>query len=187
MKDVLRKEILRKREQLSPDAAQKMSRVIKKRLFELDEFQNAHTILFYISYDNEVFTHEMIKEAFSLEKHVVVPCTDNKNKCVVLSTLKKWDDLCIGAYNIFEPKKECKSEILLDSIDLILVPGVAFDLQGNRIGHGMGYYDRLLQNASQKTKIGLAFELQIVKTISNDKHDIRMDKIVTEKRIIPCV
>jgi 5-formyltetrahydrofolate cyclo-ligase len=91
-----------------------------------------------------------------------------------------------GAYNILEPRQECVNEVSPESIDLMIVPGVAFDCQGNRIGHGMGYYDRLLQKKMRAHYFGLAFELQIVESIPSEKHDIKVEKIVTEERIIIC-
>ena len=69
---------------------------------------------------------------------------------------------------------------------MILVPGIGFDKKGSRIGHGKGYYDNLLKNSNRAVHIGLAFECQIVKCIPTQNHDIPVDKIVTEKRIIDC-
>jgi 5-formyltetrahydrofolate cyclo-ligase len=139
-----------------------------------------------VSYDNEVYTHEMIKELLTSKKNIVVPIACKKNRSLTLSKLDKWDDLSVGSYNILEPKKDSISEINLDCIDLIIVPGVGFDEKGNRIGHGKGYYDKLLKNSKQVTSIGLSFECQILKSIPTGVYDIPVDKIVTEKRIISC-
>jgi len=152
----------------------------------LDEFKEAKTILFYVSYDNEVYTHEMIKESLEVKKQVVVPKTDMNKRTILCSTLTKWDDLLAGAYNILEPRQECLNEVSPESIDLIIMPGIAFDCQGNRIGHGMGYYDRLLKKKMNAHRLGLAFEFQIVENIPTEPHDIKVEKIVTEKRIITC-
>jgi len=185
MKDRIRKELIDLRKNLSKNDVLKKSNKIKNRLFKMKEFKLASTILFYVSYDNEVYTHEMIKDCITNKKNVVVPVTDKKNKLLILSKLESWDDLCLGAYNIFEPKKEKIKEISIDKLDLIIAPGVGFDQQGHRIGHGKGYYDNLLKNSKAPT-IGLAFEFQIIKNIPIEKHDIPMDEIVTEKRIIVC-
>ena len=148
------------------------------------EFKNAETLLFYISYDGEVFTHDMIKESFK-EKRILVPTSNKKDFSLTISEIKSWDDLETGSYEILEPKKENIKPIDLEKVDLIIVPGVAFDTNGNRLGHGKGYYDRLLKNLNV-IKIGLAFEFQIFEKISVNKHDKAVDIIITEKRIIKC-
>jgi 5-formyltetrahydrofolate cyclo-ligase len=186
MKEYLRKEVMRKRKNLSTTNVLEKSNRIKQRLFEMDEFRNAESVLFYVSYDNEVYTHEMIKESLSIGKEVVVPKSDTTNNTLLLSVITDWNDLERGAYDILEPKKQSIKKIDVESIDLILVPGVVFDIHGNRIGHGMGYYDRLLKAPHHISSIGLAFEFQIVNKISAEKHDIKVDKIVTEERIIDC-
>lgn len=187
MKDILRKEILKKRKTLPKNEFIEKSKKIQKRLFELEEFKSTQIILFYISYDNEVFTHDMIKESMTLGKQVIVPKSNTQNNTLILSKLTSWDDLEIGAYQILEPKKECIKEISFETIDLIIVPGVVFDCKGNRIGHGKGYYDRLMNNTRDIPHIGLAFEFQIVDNVPVEKHDMAIDKIITEERVISCI
>ena len=184
MKEELRKELMKIRNNLSESELLEKSKQIKKRLYEMKEFQQASAILFYVSYDNEVYTHDMIKECIS-KKNIVVPITDKQKRRLILSKLDNWDDLTIGSYNILEPKKDKIKPVSIDDVDLIVVPGVGFDEKGNRLGHGKGYYDNLL-NHSNALKIALAFEFQIVENIPTEKHDIPVDKIVTEKRIIDC-
>jgi len=183
MKDKVRGELLKLRKNLSKYEVLQKSNKIKNRLFKMKEFKQASTIMFYVSYDNEVHTHEMIKDCITNNKNVVVPIVDKKNKKLIISKLESWDDLSLGAYNILEPKKEKIKEISIDELELIIVPGVGYDEQGHRIGHGKGYYDNLLKNSKALT-IGLAFEFQIIKKIPIEKHDITIDKIVSEKRII---
>lgn len=186
MKEELRKKIMKMRKNLSKFEVLEKSNQIKKNLFDIKELKQARTILFYISYDNEVYTHDMIKESMSSGKNVVVPVSDKENRRLILSELDSWDDLDYGSYNILEPEKEKIKEISADKIDLITVPGVAFDTRGHRIGHGMGYYDGLLKKSKKALHIGLAFEFQIVDKVPEKKHDIPVDKIVTEERIIDC-
>ncbi len=183
MKNKVRRELMKLRKNLSKYEVLQKSNKIKNRLFKMKEFKQASTIMFYVSYDNEVYTHEMIKDCIANKKNVVVPIVDKKNKKLILSKLGSWDDLRPGAYNILEPKKEKIKEISIDELDLIIVPGVGYDEQGNRIGHGKGYYDNLLKNSIALT-IGLAFEFQIIKKIPIEKHDVTINKIVTEERII---
>lgn len=186
MKDRLRRSIAEKRNALSPSEVFEKSSRIKKRIFEMDLFRNVQTILFYVSYDNEVFTHDMIKESMSMRKTVVVPKSIPKDSTLILSKLTDWNDLEVGAYNILEPKQESIKEVPVESIDLILVPGVVFDIHGNRIGHGKGYYDRLLNDTQKVSHIGLAFEIQIVDAVLTEEHDLPVDIIVTEERTITC-
>jgi len=185
-KDQLRKEIKKKRKNLSINEVREKSIAIKKKLFEMKLFRNAQTILFYVSYGNEVYTHDLIKESIVMGKNVVVPKSVTKDNTLILSKLKSWNDLEIGAYNILELKKETMDEVDVEAIDLIIVPGVVFDGSGNRIGHGKGYYDRLLSDSQDISTIGLAFELQIVDNIGSEQHDEKIDVIITEDRIMKC-
>jgi 5-formyltetrahydrofolate cyclo-ligase len=182
IKEKIRKEIKEKRRRQSKEENRKKSKEIKEKLFGLKEYRDAKTVLFYVSYDGEVFTHDMIKESLK-EKRVVVPISDPKNCSLTLSELRSWGDLVEGSYGILEPEKDCNKEIPVENIDLIIVPGVAFDLNGNRLGHGKGYYDSLLRRNRDVLTIGLAFEFQVIDSIPIEKHDIPVGIIITEKRI----
>ncbi len=186
MKEELRREGTQIRKNLPETELTEKSKQIKKRLYKTEEFQQASTILFYVSYDNEVYTHDMIKETLSSGKNVVVPITEKEKHCLILSKLNSWDDLECSTYSILEPKKNYIHEVSIDKIDLILVPGVVFDESGNRIGHGHGYYDSLLRKSKKALHIGLAFEVQIIDSIPAEDHDVKVNKIVTEERIINC-
>jgi len=186
MKEKLRKKIMDIRKNISNSEIFEKSKEIKERVYKMKAFRQASTILFYVSYDNEVYTHDMIRENLANKKNVVVPITDKEKHCLIISKLKRWEDLERSTYSILEPKKDCVYEVSLDEIDLILVPGVVFDESGNRIGHGIGYYDKLLKNSKRAIHIGLAFEVQIVNDIPAEEHDVKVDKIVTEDRIINC-
>ena len=184
MKEKLRKEIKEKRRKHTKEDNRKKSKEIKERLFGLKEFKNAKTILFYISYDGEVFTHDMILESF-YKKNIIVPISNPTNHSLTLSHLKSWEELSIGSYGILEPRIEKIRKTNVDDIELIIVPGVAFDEKGNRLGHGKGYYDRMLKNASAPI-VALAFEFQIIENIPVAEHDRPVDMIITEERIIRC-
>lgn len=184
MKEKIRKEIKEKRSKQANEENRKKSKEIKEKLLDLPEYKSAKTVLFYISYNSEVFTHDMIKEALK-EKRVIVPISNIKNCSLSLSYLESWDDLKIGSYGILEPRNECIKEALIEDIDLIVIPGVGFDIKGHRMGYGKGYYDRLLQK-SKAVHIGLAFDLQIVDMIPSESHDIPVEIIITESRVIKC-
>jgi 5-formyltetrahydrofolate cyclo-ligase len=186
MKKSLREQFLIKRKELSKSEVEKKSLQIQHRLFSLPWYHTAQNILFYVSYDNEVDTHVMIKESLMNGKTVLVPKTDKEKKTICVSRLLCWEDLSPCAYSILEPRENCIREVPVTSVELLIVPGIVFDVCGNRIGHGMGYYDRLLKNTIQAHSIGLAFESQIIKAIPAEKHDEKVEMIVTEKRSIHC-
>lgn len=184
MKRKLRKELIEIRKSIPKNEVLEKSNEIKKRLFEMDEFKQASAILFYVSYDNEVYTHDMIKECKKMGKQVIVPFSDKSNRRLILSELNNWNSLKPGSYGIFEPSKDEIKEFSIEKINLIIVPGVGFDESGRRIGHGRGYYDNLLKNLKDTLIIGLAFELQIIDNIPVNKYDIPVHKIITENRLI---
>ena len=186
LKDDLRLKIKQKRNTLSPAEVANKSRKIIAHLSTLKVFTDAQTILFYISYGNEVFTHELIKSSLSTTKTVVVPKSNTSNYTLQLYILTDWNQLSSGAYHILEPNPDHHQQIAASTLDCILVPGVAFDLQGNRLGHGKGYYDRLLCGTPQIPHIGLAYECQLVDHIPLDDHDLPVHYLVTEDRIVEC-
>ena len=183
-KKEIRQLLNNKRLNLSKDENLVKSNKIKNKLFKIDEYKKAKNIFFYVSYDGEVFTHDAIKESFN-DKIVVVPISNKEDFSLILSKIDSFEDLIVGLYGILEPKKEKINEISIDEIDLIIIPGIVFDLKGNRIGHGKGFYDRLLKN-TKIPSIALAFEYQIIEKIPADKYDKPVDIIITEKRIIYC-
>jgi len=185
-KEGIRKKILSLRNSQSQFSAIAKSYKIQERLFRLPEFARAKTILFYVSTRDEVKTESMIKKALEYGKRGVVPISNLKERTLNLSEIKDFDsELEPGAFNILEPKERFLRPVLPEEIDLVIVPGVAFDEKGNRIGYGMGFYDRFLRGIRKYIPvIGLAYELQIVDDIPVHDKDVTMDKIVTEKGII---
>jgi len=188
-KGLLRKKILFLRRCLSYQEIQKKSDRIRKELFLLPVFRQASRVLFYLSLRDEVQTQEMIKEALRLNKTVAVPLVKLKERDILPVKLKSYDEegLFIGSLGIPQPKRDLWQTLSPDEIDLVIVPGVAFDERGNRIGFGMGFYDRFLKRKSSRTKtVALAFELQLVPIIPSQPYDVPVDYIITEKRVINC-
>ncbi len=163
----------------------KNSEKISENLNRIEEFQTASHLLFYVSYNGEVHTHNIIKKALSLKKKVYVPISETKNHTLTISKLHQFSDLKPGTYGILEPKKEKIQRTSIDEIDMVLVPGVAFDRCGRRLGQGGGYYDWFLSQ-TDIISIGLSFEFQLVKKIPVESHDQSVDFIVTEKQVIRC-
>lgn len=160
----------------------KKSNEIITRLLSLKECIKAKTIFIYISFGSEVNTHGLIRLLLN-KKKVFVPFLDKKKNEIYISELKKWDDLSSGAYGILEPRKECIIKKKPNEAEISLVPGIAFDEEGYRVGYGGGYYDKLLKKIDGE-KIGIAYDFQILKKLPHESHDIKMNKIVTEKRIL---
>lgn len=185
-KEEIRRDILEKRHSLSKDYIKNKSKKIFLKLAETVEYINSRNIMFYVATRSEVQTEEMIKMSIEMGKNVFVPII--LPECLNLAPSKILDfdvELEKGKKGILEPKKEYYRLFSPENIDLIIVPGIAFDLSGNRIGRGFGYYDNFLIKVRSSTKIiALAFEIQIVEKIITKKNDIPVHKIITEKRII---
>ena len=160
-----------------------VSQKIVDRFMDLPEYDSSKTVMFYVDVRDEVRTRQALPAALSSGKRIVVPyCVDGE---LELFWLEKMEELELGMYRILEPKNDLRlvenKRLQPTDLDLIMVPGVAFDRQGGRTGHGKGYYDKLLQHARLDAPlIALAFECQIFEKIPAESHDIYMDKVVTE-------
>ena len=157
------------------------SRSIEEKLFSLPEFVRAGCVMFYISFDGEVDTATMIKRAQQMGKKVAVPFIRGEEK-LIASLLKNNDNqLSPGPYGILQPREPFIEELSLEDIDLVVVPGVAFDKRGNRLGRGKGYYDRFLKDLTAKRIpcLGIAFDFQVVENIPTLSHDLAVTKLIT--------
>lgn len=180
-KAVLRERILKKLKVQREELKLKKSLKIKQQLFSQHLFLQADTIMFYIAKDDEVNTKDMIKDALKMGKKVVVPVTLVKENKIIPCQLKDFDkELSKGPYGIYQPKKQFIRKVLLKTINLIIVPGVVFDLQGNRLGRGGGYFDRFLSKLKKYDvpMFGLAFRCQIVNKLPVLSHDIPVTKLI---------
>jgi len=154
---------------------------ITKQLLEFDLFKNANVIHCYISTDSEVSTLEILNSALISGKKVLVPAMAENGE-MRSSELSSLDNLVENNLKFKEP---CEKKYSDSSIDLVIVPGVAFDRTGNRLGRGGGYYDKFLAGANA-TKIGLAFSSQIVDDVPVEAHDVPVDYVITENERINC-
>jgi len=165
-----------------------LSRRICERIAAFPEFVDARAVLLYVSYASEVGTAVLIDRAFDQEKTVVVPyCVGNE---LWLFRLESMADLAPGSYDILEPRPALRGlderRIPAEQLDLIVVPGVAFDAQCHRLGHGKGYYDRLLPYVRPETLlVAPAFECQIFDDVPMLDHDVPVHRVVTERRVYP--
>jgi len=166
------------------ERAQK-SCAICKNLVASPEFQNAKTILLYCPKPDEVDTWAAITAALVQAKTVCLPRTDEQAKEITAYRISASEKLEKAAYGIFEPPADEKKAIAAEKIELIIVPGVAFDIHGDRVGHGLGYYDKFLAKAKNAKKVAIAFDFQVVgEKIVCESHDVTVDRIITEKRQI---
>lgn len=141
--------------------------------------------MFFAPLPDELDLWPSLEEALAEGKAVALPCFDADNQFYSPRRVTNLHvELVSGRFGIREPAGHC-IEIPLDDLDLVLVPGVAFDLRGHRLGRGKGFYDRLLANFAGK-KIGIAFEEQMVEAIPADKQDVRMNFVLTPMRCIKC-
>ncbi len=188
-KDRIRQTLLARRRALSEDQIQRRSRLIIDKLRRFPLYRRAKVIHCYVSVPKlgEVETHNLIKWALEEGKHVVVPVTDFKRKLIRHSQIKSFEDLEEKPSGLKEPRQEYLRPIDLKLIDLVILPGVAFDLQGNRIGMGGGFYDRFLSDLSAFSwplpTVALAYQFQIVDRIETGPQDVRVEWIITEERI----
>jgi len=181
-KKELRGQILKQRESFSPEWLNKNSAQIHSNLKSLPAFDKAKIIHTYVDWKNEVRTQSLIAELLETGKRVIVPVVDKNADQLKHSEIKSLSDLEPGAFGIMEPKQNPETKVDIETLDVILVPGVAFDTTGHRLGYGGGYYDAFLKQTTV-LKIALGFEFQIVEKIPTREEDEKIDILVTEKRI----
>ncbi len=179
-KNFLRRRILKRLNEQSAYERARKSLEIKKGLFALEEFKSAKTVMFYVSKDGEVDTIQMIKDTLRMGKRVAVPVTKVEKKELIASQILDLEkELTRGPYGILEPKSGYVRPVPIEKIDLIVVPGVAFDKMGRRLGRGAGYYDRFLKKFHKDVPfIGLAFDFQVVENLPTLSHDVPVSKLL---------
>ena len=181
MKKQLKESILEKRNSLSKEEILEKSNKIKNNLFSFNQYKKAKTIMFFVSFNSEVNTHEMIKDALK-SKTVVVPKVVNHE--IEPSIIIDFESLVHGKFGVLEPIETMR--VAYKNIELVLVPGIVFDKRGHRIGYGYGYYDKFLKKVPKAFKIGLAFDFQVIDKIPKEQYDMPVDLIITEERVIKC-
>ena len=178
-KEAIRKEIFKKLHAQEPKEALRKSAAIRKKLFADPGFKGAKVVMLYASRDEEVDTWEIIDNALAMGKKVALPRCVSQAKVIPKEITDTDTDLEKGTYSIYEPKGS-KQSVEIEEIDLVVVPGVAYDKENNRIGRGKGYYDKFLAGLPPRTAtIGLAFDFQLLDKLPIDSHDIPVLKIIT--------
>ncbi len=172
-KKKIRKEIKQLKANYSLAEKQELSQSILEQVEQLPQFQSAKTVMLYWSMDDEVATHDFVCK-WAKSKQVILPVVNGST--LDLKVFKGIDNLVAGEnFGIPEPDGDVFTKE--EDIDFILVPGVAFDRENNRMGRGKAYYDRLLRELSAY-KVGVCFDFQLLPTVPTDQYDIKMDKVV---------
>lgn len=184
-KKILRKNMKNSRNNLETSKISEFSDAIINNIYEMDEYKNAKNIFCFVSFSSEVITHEFIKTSLKDGKNVFIPYIDEDKNIMKATKLKDFDDLKIGFYGILSLEDEKLEFVDPKIIDLIIVPGLIFDYNFYRIGYGGGYYDKFLSNNSiNPVKIGVCFDMQLIDDTKPEVHDVPVDYIVTEKRVL---
>ena len=185
-KKLLRKTMIEKRDAVDILDRQKADKEIKNTLINEEFYYMSKNIFIYVGFGSEINTSIYIKKFLDDGKKIYVPKIKKASRIMEAVEINGLEDLMENRFGILEPGDEnqgVKKEIL----DLIILPGVAFDEKGGRLGYGGGYYDTFLQDTlSGITKVALAYDFQIIDLIPLEDHDMKADYIITEKRSIKC-
>lgn len=181
----IRKRILEVRKALTDEEAASKSEAIIQKVIKTPEYEEADNVLLYADYNREVMTRGIFEDALLHKKRVYFPKADNLTNRMEFYQVASVRQLERGYMGIPEPQEDIRLRYRFKPREdtLIIMPGVAFDISGYRIGYGKGFYDRFLVNRRQLSTMALAYACQIVDEIPRDSHDIKMDKIVTEEII----
>ncbi|TDA66950.1 MAG: 5-formyltetrahydrofolate cyclo-ligase [Clostridia bacterium] len=187
-KKTRRETIITRRLAMSADEVATLSALVAARLWSLPEYQKAELIMSYVAFRHEVETRDIILRSLAMGKKVAVPLTVSREKRLIPSQVYDFPgDLAPGCWGILEPKTEALRPVDPSEIDLVLVPGVAFDRHGNRLGYGGGFYDRFLaQLPAHSASIALAYDFQVLPEVEHGQQDWPVNIIITEAEVIHC-
>ena len=182
-KAFIRKEFLDCRKQLDLPTHSRLSRQVQQQVVNAEAFIHAKTLALYSPINNEVATSRIFTVARELNKQIYYPRVNGED--LEFFKVCAATELIPGAFGVAEPLTGEK--ISLAELDLIVVPGVAFDLKGHRLGYGRGFYDRQLTGKlARAVSVGLSFEFQLCDRLPAEAHDRPLDFIATETQFIPC-
>lgn len=184
LKSELRKKMIETRRKIPSSIRQRKETKIFEKVIALINTSSVNSVLLYASYNDEVDTWRIFDYCLENSIKTAFPKVEINRKELKLYWINKKEDLAPGYKGILEPQRGHPAKI--EDIALLLVPGVVFDERCFRVGYGGGFYDRLLLS-KRGLSVGLAFEEQVVEFIPNEIHDIKVDLIITDERIISCV
>ncbi len=178
----IRKRVIEKRDSMPYEERVSKSRAIFEKLIDMPEYKEADNVLVYASMRSEVNTDDIILDSLSGGKNVFCPkCLDKKNGIMKFIRIDRFEDLKEGYYGIREPEYNEDSVVFDEQKgnSLVIVPGVAFDNAGNRIGYNGGYYDRFFMKHPDVTSVALAYDIQIVSEVPTEQHDIPVQNVIS--------
>jgi len=179
----LRQELKSSRDSLSPAQREAAAKAAEAKIVHLPKWQNAKVVCLYASFQGELPTTQLLQNLLRLEKRCVLPKVNSEGQ-PELYEIKSFQDLELSSLEILEPKINCP-RINPTQIDFFLVPGIGFDRRGNRLGHGAGFYDRLLAQANPNAfLLGYGYDFQVVDAIPHEAHDRVMHAMATPSQII---
>lgn len=187
MKAAIRREMIARRNSITHEEVMEKSAIIQKMVVDLPIYRNSKTIGLYANFNNEVSTSLIFDDSVKEGKKVLFPCIVEEKKELVFTPVQGWDEFRQGPFGIMAPAYGKNGKSYIGDVELLFIPGVAYDLKGGRLGYGGGFYDRSLGNLIKRPFItALAYEFQIVDEVPVSRHDIRVDAIITEQRVIIC-
>ena len=183
-KNKLRRDLLEKRRTLAQSVQEEKSDLILKTLLSEEAFAEALSVALYFPINGEVDTRGIFRKCVELEKKVFFPKTRGSD--LVFLRTRNIEELSPGTFLVPEPPEDAE-RARSDELDLVLVPGVAFDLSGNRIGYGKGFYDRFLKDIPRHIRFGLAYRFQVLESVPSHETDVKTGRIITEDGAIDCL
>jgi 5-formyltetrahydrofolate cyclo-ligase len=185
-KQYIRRSLRAVRRGLSEAERLARSRCVWERVAALACYQHARVVLGYMAFDHEVLTDGLMRRAMASGKQLVLPMVLGNRQGLALYVIEELErDVAPGYCGILEPQPQRTRAVAPETLELALIPGVAFDLRGGRLGLGAGFYDRLLSQLPRGIPmVGLAFDFQVIPRLPLQPHDILLDAIVTESRVI---
>ena len=176
----LRKHYLKLLKEQGNEDRLRKSQSIAVQLLKLPSIEKATTIMFYASTLEEVDTLMMIQKVISLGKRVALPIVEHNQRKLIPTLISSMEEIHKGAYGIFEPHLNPGNAVALKDLDVVIVPGLAFDQKRRRLGRGEGYYDRFLSVLPETTAtVGLAFDFQLTDCLPFEAHDMPLSKIIS--------
>jgi 5-formyltetrahydrofolate cyclo-ligase len=186
-KKQIRSRFLAERKALGKDACEEKSRSIAEHLAQTPEYEKARGVLLYVATPTEVQTQELIQRMLDAGKRIAVPyCTGFGSELGIAEVRDFATELTIGRHGVLEPREDIRDNFFKSDLQLAIVPGVAFDLYGGRLGRGKGCYDTFLKDLKGRIPIfGLAYQCQILsEALPFDYHDVAVDQVITETGLL---
>ena len=174
------------RNSLTDAQVESMSTQIASRVLSLPSMQQASVIMCYSALGSEVATKKLLERLLAKHYTIALPVTKPELHTMEAVRIDGLDELTAGSYGIAEPVPGPDNTLKPSLIDVVLLPGLAFDRKGYRIGYGKGYYDRFLLQCPNAIRIGLAYDFQVAEILPHEPHDLPVRFIVTQKEVICC-